>query len=35
VRTKAELIARLEERCSLPYDEAAQDVEIWRLGRRF
>jgi hypothetical protein len=35
VRTKAELIARLEERYGLPHDVAAQDVEIWGLGRRF
>jgi hypothetical protein len=35
VRTKAELIARVEERYSLPHDVAAEDVEIWGLDRQF
>jgi hypothetical protein len=35
IRTKAQLIARVEERYSLPHDVAAEDVEIWGLDRRF
>lgn len=35
VRTKAELIARVQQRYSLPHEVAAQDVEIWGLDRRF
>jgi hypothetical protein len=35
VRTKAELIARVEERYTLPHEVAAEDVEIWGLGRQF
>ena len=35
IRTKAQLIARVEERYSLPHDVAAEDVEIWGLDRCF
>jgi hypothetical protein len=35
LRTKAELIARVEERYSLPHEVAAEDVEIWGFDRRF
>ena len=35
IRTKAQLIARVEERYSLPHEVAAEDVEIWGLDRRF
>jgi hypothetical protein len=35
VRTKAELIARVEARYSLPHEVAAEDVEIWGLDRQF
>ncbi len=35
IRTKAQLIARVEERYSLPHDVAAEAVEIWGLDRRF
>ncbi|MGO4526833.1 hypothetical protein AB4097_18470 [Microvirga sp. 2MCAF35] len=35
IKTKAQLIARVEERYVLPHEVAAQDVEIWGLNRRF
>jgi hypothetical protein len=35
IKTKAQLIARVEERYVLPHEVAAQDVEIWGLDRRF
>jgi len=35
IKTKAQLIARVEERYVLPHEVAAQDVEIWGLARRF
>jgi len=35
IKTKAQLIALVEERYVLPHDVAAQDVEIWGLDRRF
>jgi hypothetical protein len=35
VTTKAQLIARLQERYGLPHEVAAEDVEIWGLDRRF
>jgi hypothetical protein len=35
IRTKAQLIARVEQRYSLPHEVAAEDVEIWGLDRRF
>ena len=33
IRTKAQLISRVEERYRLPHEVAAQDVEIWNLDR--
>jgi len=33
IRTKAQLIARVEERYGLPHGVAAQDVEIWNQDR--
>jgi hypothetical protein len=33
IKTKAQLIARVEERYGLPHGVAAQDVEIWHLDR--
>jgi len=33
IKTKAQLIAQVEERYGLPHDVAAEDVEIWRLDR--
>jgi hypothetical protein len=33
IKTKAQLIARVEERYGLPHGVAAQDVEIWDLDR--
>ncbi|MBB4039370.1 hypothetical protein GGR34_001012 [Microvirga flocculans] len=35
IKTKAELIARVEERYGLPHDVAVQDIEIWASDRRF
>jgi hypothetical protein len=35
VKTKAQLIARVQERYCLPHEVAAEDVEIWALDRRF
>ena len=35
IKTKAQLITRVEERYVLPHEVAAQDVEIWGLARRF
>jgi hypothetical protein len=35
VATKAQLIARVQERYCLPHEVAAEDVEIWGLDRRF
>jgi hypothetical protein len=35
IRTKAQLIARVQERYCLPHEVAAEDVEIWGLDRRF
>jgi hypothetical protein len=34
IKTKAELIARVEQHYSLPHNVAAQDVEIWDLAWR-
>ena len=34
IKTKAQLIARVQERYALPHDVAAQDVEIWTMDRR-
>ena len=35
VRTKRDLIARVEERYSLPREQASADVEIWASDKRF
>jgi hypothetical protein len=35
VKTKAQLIARVQERYCLPHEVAAEEVEIWALDRRF
>jgi len=35
IKTKAQLVARLEEQYGLSCEVAAQDVEIWELDRRF
>jgi len=35
VRTKRDLIARIEERYRLPHEQASADVEIWTSGKRF
>ena len=35
IRTKEQLIARVEERYRLPIGVAARDVEIWHLDRDF
>jgi len=34
IKTKAELIDRIQEQYSLAREVAAQDVEIWRSDRR-
>lgn len=34
IQTKAQLIARVEERYSILHETAVQDVEIWELDRR-
>ncbi|MFL5173959.1 MAG: hypothetical protein ACJ8CX_25360 [Microvirga sp.] len=35
IRTKRDLIARVEERYGLPHEQAAADVEIWASDKRF
>ena len=35
VRTKRDLTARVEERYSLPHEQASADVEIWASDKRF
>ena len=35
VRTKRDLIARVEERYGLPHEQASADVEIWASDKRF
>jgi hypothetical protein len=35
IKTKAQLIALIEERYVLPHEVAAEDVEIWGMDRRF
>ena len=34
IKTKAQLIARLEEQYGMTHDVAAEDVEIWSSDRR-
>ena len=35
VRTKRDLIARVEERYSLPHKQASADVDIWASDKHF
>ena len=35
IKTKAQLIGAVQERYVLPFEVAADDVEIWSLDRRF
>ncbi len=35
IKTKAQLIARVQEQYGLPHEVAVRDVEIWNLDRRF
>lgn len=35
IKTKAELIARVQEQYGLDHEVAAQDVEIWNSDRHF
>jgi hypothetical protein len=35
IKTKADLIARVQEQYGLDREVAAQDVEIWNSGRHF
>jgi hypothetical protein len=35
IKTKAQLIERVQEQYGLPHEVAAQDVEIWNFHRRF
>jgi hypothetical protein len=35
VRTKADLVARIAERYSLPHEQARGDVELWAADKRF
>jgi hypothetical protein len=35
IKTKAQLIVRVQEQYGLAHKVAAQDVEIWNLNRRF
>ena len=35
VRAKRDLTARVEERYSLPHEQASADVEIWATDKRF
>ncbi len=33
IKTKAELVARVEEHYGLPHEVAVRDVELWHLNR--
>jgi hypothetical protein len=35
IRTKRDLVARVEERYSLPHEQAVNDVELWASDKRF
>jgi hypothetical protein len=35
IRTKRDLVARIEERYSLPHEQAVNDVELWMSDKRF
>ncbi|MCB5176234.1 MULTISPECIES: CsbD family protein [Microvirga] len=35
IKTKAQLIARVQERYCLPHEVAAEDVDIWGQDRHF
>ena len=35
VGTKRDLIAKIEQRYSLPYEQALPEVETWAFGRQF
>lgn len=35
IRTKRDLIARVEQRYSLPHEQALAAVEIWAAGKHF
>lgn len=35
IKTKAQLIARVQKQYGLAHEVAAQDVEIWKSERRF
>jgi hypothetical protein len=35
IRAMSQLIGRVEERYSLPHDQAARDVELWASDKQF